>query len=279
MLSMSSVRNNALVIAGMACTFALLSTPARAQDAAPAGPNSGSVSVSGSYDVVNPYMFRGLRQNFEGVAMWPTLDVGFSAGPVGINLGTWNSLHTGDGLAWYEGDFYATVGFALGGPASLAVTYTAYNSPHSSFTNVNEIAFKFSIDDSGLGKAALSPYVFIAQEFNTDPGAGQADGGENAGTYLELGVAPGYTGSKAGIAFPVKVGLSLNDYYELDGEDHTFGYFSVGATVTVPLASMTNFGSWSLRGGVEYEHLGTTPEFYNDGSNRVIGSVGIAFSY
>jgi hypothetical protein len=275
------VRKNALVLVGMG-TMLLASGTARAQDtAAPAGPNSGVMTMAGSFDVVNPYMFRGIRQNQEGVAMWPTLDVGIKAKRVGFNVGTWNSLHTGDGLSWYEGDFYATVGFDLGASTAFSATYTAYNSPHGSFTTVNEIAFKLAVDDSNaLGSKALSPYIFIAQEFDVEPGMNQADGGEGAGTYLELGVAPGVTGSKASIAFPIKLGMSLKDYYELDGEDNKFGFFSVAGVVTIPLGGMTSAGSWSLRGGVEYQALGTTTKFYNnDDSNRIIGSFGFAFSY
>jgi hypothetical protein len=283
MVSMPGIRKNALVLMAVTCTAVLGSAPAWAQETpatAPA-PNAGAVTVTGSYDVVNPYMFRGIRQNFDGVAMWPALDLGFSARQAKINVGTWNSVHTGDGLAWYEGDFYATVGFAAGGVTSLSATYTAYNSPHSSFTNVNEFAFKVAVNDSGrLGKAALSPYVLLAQEFNTDPGQGQADGGEHAGTYLELGVSPAHAMTRATLAFPIKVGVSLNDYYELNGRDNGFGFFSAGGLLTVPLGGATSFGAWNLHGGVEYQALGTTTKFYNNGhGNRVIGSFGVGFSY
>jgi hypothetical protein len=40
----------------------------------------------------------------------------------------------------------------------------------------------------------LKPYVILAREANTAPGLGQADTGGKAGTYLELGMAPGYAG-------------------------------------------------------------------------------------
>ena len=96
--------------------------------------------------------------------------------------------------------------------------------------------FKLAFDDSGyLGGAAVKPYVAIAREF----GDAQADGGAEAGTYLELGIAPGYSGAAASVAVPVKVGLSVGDYYEnpLTGEDDKFGYFSIGGMVTVPLGA------------------------------------------
>ena len=242
-------------------------------------------------------MFRGIQQNNTGFVTWPAFDLGLAAysgdgglKSVTVNFGTWNSLHTGNtgldsasGKLWYESDFYATMGLGFGKGTSFSTTYTAYTSPNSGFTTVKELMFKFALDDSGyLGKAAVKPYVAIAQEFDTDIGRGQADGGANAGTYMEIGFAPGLAVPKASIAFPIKVGLSLSDYYEnpLTGEDEKFGFFSIAGIVTVPLGGTTSFGSWNVHGGVEYQKLGTTTEIFNGGdSNQVIGSFGIGFSY
>jgi hypothetical protein len=219
--------------------------------------------------------------------LWPVADLGLAVysgdgalKSAGVNFGTWNSLHTGDtGLdsasekLWYESDFYASLGLGFGGGTSLTTTYTV----------------KVGVDDTAyLGKAALKPYALVAFEFDTELFTGQADGGGSAGRYLELGVAPGYAGSKASFAVPVKVGLSLADYYELNVGttvapvfvDNTFGYFSIAGIVTVPLGGTTRFGSWNVHGGVEYQALGDTTEFFNGGdSSRTIGSVGIGFSY
>jgi len=299
MFSMSGVRRSALAAMAATCMVALASTPALAQD--PPDPNPGALTLTGSFDVLNQYMFRGIRQNSTGVAMWPAVDLGLAAysgmgglKSVGINFGTWNSLHTGDtgqdsasGKLWYESDFYAALGFGFGGGTSFTTTYTAYTSPNNGFSTVKEIMFKLAVDDSGyLGKAAVKPYVIIAQEFDTsyDPiagvGTGQADGGTSAGTYMELGIAPSYAGSKASIAFPIKVGLSLGDYYELAGEDNKYGYTSVAGVVTIPLGGTTSFGAWNIHGGVEYQALGTTTEAFNGGeSSQVIGWVGFGFSY
>jgi hypothetical protein len=285
------------MLAAAACTTLILASgPAWAQDAPSVDPNPGAVTITGSIDFLNQYMFRGLQQNNTGLVTWPAFDLGIAAysgdgglKSVGINFGTWNSLHSGNtgsdgpsGKMWYESDFYATLGFGFGKGTSFSTTYTAYNSPNSGFTTVKEFSFKFAVDDSGyLGKGAVKPYVVLAQEFGTDVATGQADGGENAGTYMEIGIAPGYNGiSRASIAFPIKVGFSLNDYYELDGVDNKFGFFSVAGIVTVPLGATSNFGSWNVHGGVEYQALGTTTEFFNGGdSSQVIGSFGIGFSY
>lgn len=267
--------------AGLLCVNA---APARAQD-----PNPGALTFTGGIDFLNAYYFRGIPQDESGVIMWPYGDLGFAVysgdgalKSAGVNVGTWNSLHSGDqGLdsptekLWYESDFYATLGFGFGGGTSLGITYTAYTSPNGLFSTVKELAFKFAVDDTGyLGGAAVRPYLLLAREL----GDAQADGGLEAGTYLELGIAPGYAASRASFALPVKVGLSLGDYYESFEGDETFGFFSIAGTVTVPFTTMpTNFGTWNIHGGVEYLRLGDRNQSL--GENNVIGSVGIGFSY
>jgi hypothetical protein len=278
----------------------LAAAPASAQ--AP-DPNPGNITVSGGMDFLNQYMFRGIRQNSTEIAMWPFADLGLSVysgeggvKSVGLNIGSWNSLHTGDtgsngpsGKLWYEGDFYAAFSLGFGGGTALTTTYTAYTSPNSMFTTVKELMFKLGVDDSAyMGKGALKPYALIAFEFDTAEGVGQADAGLNAGKYVELGVAPGWAATAASLAFPVKVGLSAGDYYELNTGtaarpvyvDNKFGYFSVAAIATVPLGGTTNFGAWNIHGGVEFQALGDTTEALNGGdSSQVIGSIGFGFSY
>ena len=162
----------------------------------------------------------------------------------------------------------------LGGGISVGATYTAYTSPNGLFGTVRELAFKFAVDDSGLlGGFAVKPYVLVARELS-----GQADGGTEEGTYLELGIAPGYTASRVSLAMPVKVGLSLGDYYETLGGDERFGFFSIAGIVTVPFTSMpTNLGTWNVHGGVEYLRLGERNQAF--GENQVVGSIGIGFTY
>ena len=283
-----------IVLAGL---LTVTPAPAMAQD----DPNPGALTISGGYDFLNQYMFRGIRQHSTGIAMWPWADLGIAAysgegslKSASINFGTWNSLHTGDtgsdgpsGKLWYESDFYVTFGLGFGGGVSFSTTYTAYTSPSNLFSTVKEIMFKLALDDSGyLGGGAVKPYVLIAQEFDaTDINPvtglpGQADGGAGAGTYMELGMSPGYTGTRVSVAVPVKVGLSLSDYYEFNDTNNTFGYFSVGGLVTVPLGGTTKFGSWNVHFGAEYQRLGDGPAFANGGEeNKGIFSGGIGFTY
>ena len=284
--------------------IAALASPASAQTAAPSpDPNPGHVTVTGSFDAVSTYMFRGIRQHSTGIALWPVFDLGIalpagdgSLKSAGLNIGSWNSLHTGDtgtdgptGKLWYESDFYTTVNLGLGGGTSLAATYTAYTSPNNAFTTVKEIAFKLGVDDSPfLGRAALKPYALVAFEFDTSAGIGQADAGAKAGRYLELGVSPGYPGSRASLVLPVKLGISLANYYELNTGtpdapafvDNQFGYFSIAGVVAVPLGGVSSYGAWNVHGGIEFQALGDTTKALNGGDgSRVIGSIGIGFSY
>jgi len=263
--------------------------------AAPAAAQDPRVAVTGGVDISNRYNFRGIRQNSGEASIWPFIDAGipvFSGDgglkSVTINVGTWNAFHTElsdvfnrDGELtsnkWYESDLYGTVGFGFG-TTSLGFTYTSYMSPGNYWHNVQEFMVKLSFDDSAaLGKGALKPYALVAFEL----GDGQADGGDNKGTYVELGVAPGYAGSKASVAFPIKIGLSAKDYYEFgSGTDSKFGYFSVAAIATVPINS-----HWNVHGGGELQVFGDNLRSYNgfgdSGDRRYapIGTIGIGFSY
>jgi hypothetical protein len=255
-------------------SLAFAASPAAAQDAAPV------VVVTGGIDFVNQYNFRGIRQNTEGVSVWPFVDFAFAPFKDGqgalktvtLNLGTWNAIHSqiSDGNKLYETDFYGTLGFGFS-KAALAFTYTSYTSPADLFAHVKELAVKASFDDSAaLGSAALKPYALVAFEMDN-----QADAGASEGTYVELGIAPGYAGSRASLAIPVKVGLSGGDYYEFgSGEDSAFGYFSVGGIVTVPMGSHAN-----IHGGVEFQAFGDNVKAYNGQDTAGIASIGLGFAF
>jgi uncharacterized protein (TIGR02001 family) len=241
------------------------------------------VTVTGGVDVANRYMFRGLRQNAEGAVVWPWVDLGiglFTGGgrlkAAGINVGTWSSLHTATaGEGWYEADLYASFSLSFSRTV-VTTTYTSYTSPNDTFSHVKEVMVKAAVDDSDTW--GIRPYGLVAFELGAASGLGQADGGTSAGTYLEIGLAPVIPlPRRMTLTATTKFGLSLDDYYELPEGDSTFGYSSVSAALTVPLGAG---GHWNVRGGVEYQGLGTTARAFNGGDqNQVIGSVGIGFTY
>lgn len=286
MTALSTVRTRlfSLALAGAASLLPVASAHAQDSD-----PNPGAITLTTSIDFPSVYFFRGIRQESD-----PKLTT-FAAGDVGIsffsndsgqslsvNFGVWNSLHTGssgtdaDKPSHYEEDFYAMLNIGVGSGITISPFYTAYTSPNASFGTVKELAVKFA------HASKFAPYGIVAFELD-----GQADGGSEEGTYLELGVAPSWAigGGGATIGIPVKLGLSLKDYYELFGEDNKFGYVDVGIVFTQPFTSApTKYGLWNFHAAVDFLGLGDTTKAFNapEGDpkgNQVIVSAGIGLSY
>lgn len=260
----------------------------------PASAQTSRVTVTGGVDFLNAYVLRGIRQDDTGLIIWPSVNLGVrvlegsgALKALSLNVGTWNSLHTGvagsdgpSGDRWYQSDIHTTLNFTVAGGVTVGTTYRAYTSPNDMFTTVKEIALRLAVDDrAALGRVSIRPYALVAFELDTQPGIGQADGGFEAGRYLEFGAAPGYAVGAVAIAMPVKVGLSLGSYYELAGRDRRFGYLSAAGVLTVPLGARTKFGAWNVHGGVEYQVLGEMPKALSEGHDAlVIGSFGVGWS-
>jgi hypothetical protein len=306
------VKGRCVTSGALALACVLVATPALAQTApatpatetkpaaAPAGPNTGRLSVSAGVDWTSAYFFRGIKQETEDLILQPYGEITFklveNAGALtslSLTAGMWNSLHTGptgsdsltatDPKVWYELDGYGKLSAVLFEDLTASAIYTAYLSPNNVFNSVQEVAFGVSYNDAKLlGPFALNPSVLVAFEFD-----GQADAGADEGIYAQIGIAPGYTflsDSKypLSLSIPLAVGLSLSDYYEFGiGSDDTFGYFSAGATLSVPLAFIpAEFGKWVIKGGVQVLVLGDNLKAVNDGDEvQVIGTLGLAFTY
>jgi hypothetical protein len=262
--------------------------PAAAQGPA-AGANTGSIHFTGGLDFPTVYVFRGIVQEPDpALTMFPYGDLGFTfaAGDgavrsVGANVGTWHSLQTGStgsggpsGKIHYEEDFYATLALGFGHGLSVGTTYTAYTSPNFMFNNVKELSFKVAMSHQ------WSPYGIVGFELGGDEG-GQADGGDKAGTYLELGMGPHWPLGGFTLTVPVKLGLSLKNYYQLSGEDHPFGYLDVGAQLAWPLNKVPGrFGAWNIHGGLDVYTFGDATKEFNDGdAAKLVGVVGFGVSY
>jgi hypothetical protein len=265
----------------LAATFPLM---AHAQAAA--SPNSGALTFTGGLDLPTVYVFRGIVQETDPkLTMFPYGDIGLRLASgsgavkrVALNFGVWNSLQTGssgsDGFSehlHYEEDFYTTLSLGFAKSITLGTTYTAYTSPNLMFNTVKEISFKVA------QASRFNPYGILAFEV----GEHGADGGEKKGTYLELGAGPAFPIGKATLSIPVKLGMSLSNYYELNGEDHKFGFFDVGGLITLPLSGInSNFGSWNIHGGVDFLAFGDTTQYFNqDDSSKVVGLIGIGVTY
>ena len=281
-------RSRLLRVALAGAVLLTLSTAAQAQD----DPNPGAITLTTGIDFPSVYFFRGIRQESDpALTMFAFGDVGIAlhssdtGKSVSLNFGVWNSLNTGssgtgssdpDKKSHYEEDFYVMLNLGVGKGLTVTPFFTSYTSPNGSFGTVNEFAFKVA------HASKFAPYGLVAFELS-----GQADGGSESGTYAELGASPSWPlgGKGATLAIPLKLGFSLGDYYEANGEDNGFGYFDIGALFTVPFSSApTKYGTWNLHGGVDFLALGDGTKSFNvkDGTpegSQVIVSIGIGLSY
>jgi hypothetical protein len=269
----------------------LITTSAMAQDGAatppaPAAPAQEAaapkpVTLTTGLDFTSAYFFRGIRQESGGAIAQPYVDVGVTATPwMSLNFGNWDSIHsTGDAGNFYEADYYAAATFTTG-KVKPGVLYTSYTSPADRFKTVHEIAGVVTFDDSGTA-FPLAPKAVLAFELSD----GQADAGESKGVYLELGVKPGIKlAPKATLFVPVKLGLSLKDYYEdsligSSGSGDTFGFFSSGLQLSVPAVSGKS-GSLEVHGGFDILWLGDNLKFLNESDGvKPIATIGVTYSY
>jgi hypothetical protein len=263
-------------VTGTAAAAASVDTAAAQEPAA--GPKR--VVVTTGFDFATAYMFRGIYQEDSGTVAPVYADVAVNLDKgVTLNFGNWSSLHSGPsghgghGNAWYESDYYGSATFTFG-KVKPGVLFTSYTSPNDVFATVHELAGVLVFDDSS-SPFPLSPKAIIGFEL----GDGQADGGSNKGTYLELGIKPALKAApKLTVYVPVKVGLSVKDYYEGVTGSNRFGYFDTGIIASVPLAF--GGGSWELHGGVDFLWLGDNMALLNSGDDfKPVGIIGMTFTY
>jgi hypothetical protein len=267
-----------------------------------AGPNSGKISLSGGFDFVTAYVFRGIMQERDGLIWQPYLTVTGNLysvedydlgrdGPVSsfsLFGGTWNSLQSAqtgasdNNKVFYETDWYGGANVGLFNKAVAGVSYVAYTSPSNAFDTTQEVDLNLSLDDSDwLGAFALYPSAVFAYEM-----VGKALGTES-GSYFQFGIRPTWEAIKSEtypvtLAFPIVTGISLNDYYETNGHnDETWGFTSFGLVGSVPLAFMgENYGSWSATMSGTVYQFNSNLKNINDGDTPwVVGQAGIAVSY
>ena len=290
------------------CAAAVVFLCGAASGTAQAQVNTGKISFSAGIDFTNAYFFRGLKQGNEGFISQPYAELSASLfdapdaqglTAVSFTIGGWNSLHTGpsgsDGPAqnvrsWYESDFYTGFGLTIDN-WEAGFTYTSYMSPNDSFGSIQEISIGLNMDDSALlGAFSMAPHVLLAIELSGQADGSNSDTGE--GVYLELGVEPGLevVDGNIGLSFPITLGLSLSNYYEngmpvaVDPDptfSDTFGFFSIGAAVGVPLTIMgDSYGTWELAGSFQLLSLGSYLEFLNDdNSTEFIAAFGVSIGY
>lgn len=181
--------------------------------------------------------------------------------------------------SWFEFDWDPGISVSFGQHFTLLTQYFEFDSPAGDFSTARSIDAALSYSDSylwanvpvlGAGNFAINPHFTVLYELGAPGEAGLQPGG----WYYELGVAPSFTIMPKAtypitLSIPATVGL---------GDDHgfyagnTFGYFSVGPTLSVPLAFIPScLGSWTVSASYLYYYEGTTVRAFNV-SNGTNGS-------
>jgi hypothetical protein len=281
-----------------------MQTQGPAATAAPAdeakSPNAGRVSLGLGVDWASAYYFRGIANEQNGGSnLQPYAEIGFklldNVGPLSslvLAPGTWNNFHYGTGTLvgptdpkfWLESDLYAKLTATWWDVFTTGVTYTYYTSPNDSFGTYADVGLSFGLNDAKwLGDFAINPSLLFA--FETQGEALASDTGKK-GIYMGVGVAPGYTFFAdtpwpINVSAPITAGFSVKDYYTVNGHNQTWGYVSGGPLLTVPLKFIpADFGSWSLRAGVQFLVLNSNLRAVNTNEGFVpIGNIGITLTY
>lgn len=247
-------------------------------------------------EFLTAYYYRGFLQENHGVIAQPALrlDVDVWRGDdtdwlqnislIGAVRGSFHEEQTwSDGTGadiWYELDAVGGFGFRFLDRWTFETKYVSISSPNDAWDTINEIDIDLAFDDAGLwpGDFAVKPHMLIAYEFD-----GSA-AGQQEGTLMELSIEPGMTVVQSRtipvrLSFPMKVGLSLDDYYVLPwgGEDETFGFFKAGVSLTVPLTFVPpDLGQWAIIGGVDWIFLGDNTQMLNmNDDTDVVGRIGL----
>lgn len=284
-----------LATVGMCTMFAAAQSTESQRE--PANVVQYAVSVQLNLDVTSAYYYRGIRQQDHGLLVQPTAratvslknDTDFK---IDGFIGTWNSFGPNGGTRtgaliedWYESDLYA--GFTLThDKLSLTTSYTFLTSPSDAFQSVQELGFTLALDDSDWLKSwAIKPYATLVFEI----GANGSDGADlDNGTYLEIGIAPGFMlevdNTPITITFPASIGLSLSDYYQdAGGNDTTLGFAQIGMKVAMPLGApglVGHYGQQTLNAGVAIMFLGDHTKAYNNGdASEIVGTLGLQWNF
>ena len=233
--------------------------------------------ITGDFGVTftSEYISRGIvqAQQTKGVIAQPYLDLyiklytgtGF-INAVSAQLSFWSDIGSNHATAspgasaqdWYEFDWDPGISVTFAQKFTLLVQYMEFDYPSSVFATARSINANLTYDDSSLlGAFALHPHAAVLWEIGAPGYAGL----KAHGWYYELGIAPSYTFLPKStypitLSAPFTVGLGVGQGFY---GNNNFGYFSVGPSVSVPLAFIpSGFGSWTLTAAYTYYYEGTT---------------------
>jgi hypothetical protein len=243
----------------VAATLLWVGQTAHAADPPP-GPNKGYLFIETQFMVRTHDLFRGYVLENQGFILEPRLTVALATGPKSVvYFGAGQSFHSNQTLAaatatadaFFEANFFAGFNHSISDAWWMDMQYLTLTSPNQGFATMQELNWTLryqGFDPLQVGgqEITIEPYAKVALELD-----GQIDGGTEEGTYLEVGVAPTMALDGSTLSIPMTLGYSLDNYYELLGDDDGFGYFDIGVDWSTPLADMpAEYGQWTFNAGV-----------------------------
>lgn len=258
----------------------------------PPADDAGSLPVmlSGGLDFASAFYFRGYLQADHGPIVQPYLNL-FTAHPLNEELVIRPYVSLFHSAHFAENNRMADMSDVMAGSVissrdwSIDTRYAYYTMSPLMRTPVHELGAKASWnllslwDDAGDRQPiGVRPFAGVFGDYITDQ--------QQVQLYANLGIEPSWrfdlAGTKVGLGLPIEWGLGGNRYYfNSDGSNAAYGYFSSTLTASVALPALTNRGQWFLNASVQYLHLAAdSVQAAGDGRNDVgIGKIGLSFVY
>lgn len=240
----------------------------------------------GGFDFLSAFYWRGIVQENDNFILqpWFNLTAGGVAGGdfvqnLDIGVQNWNSIELNPGGQsddWFRSDLLFEFSMDMSDEWKIQPYYGWYKSPENNFNTITELGVNVTFRDEG----GWNPSATLAFELE-----GQADGIAPSGTFLGLGIAPETTaGDDIDISFPIRVGLSLGDYYQNpnnNDEDDFFGYAEAGIDVRIPFEIFpSEYGDWTFNLGLHVLYLGdAAAALNNDTEVELFGYAGVSFVF
>jgi len=203
---------------------------------------------------------------------------------VNLNVFTWYQITSHNEVPgsrnlrhWNEFDVNPQIDITFLKNFDLQVTSLNFLSPNNEFSNISEVEFQITYDDTScLGPFALHPSFTYQKEL---VGNGAI---ESRGSLFEFILTPGIKLIKDGmfptkVDFPLSVGLGDDRFYG----GPTFGYFAATVTPTVGLGFIPKrYGEWDWTGAVSFFSTNDKVAERNRGKNQQFTfTTGIGLSF